>query len=51
MAKYACYFKYKIYCNILQNLSKQFPLHSAEVYSEPYEASKIQLFSKIYNTK
>ena len=42
MAKYTCDFKHKIYCNISiqQNLAKQFTLHSAEAYSEPFPTSK-----------
>ena len=40
MAKYTCYFKPKIYCNINQELAKQFTLHSAKGYSEPLETSK-----------
>ena len=36
MAKYTCDFKHKIYCNIY----KQFTLHSAEAYSEPFPTSK-----------
>ena len=40
MAKYACYFKLKIYCNINQKLAKQFTLHSTEAYSELFQASK-----------
>ena len=39
MAKYTCYFKPKIYCNINQKLAKQFTLHSAEAYSEPLQVS------------
>ena len=38
MAKYTCYFKVKIYCNINQKL--QFTLPSAEAYSEPFQMSK-----------
>ena len=33
-----------------QNFSKKFILHSAEAYSEPYQMSEIELFSKIINT-
>ena len=42
MAKYTCDFKHKIYCNIYiqQNLAKQFTLHAAEAYSEPFPTSK-----------
>ena len=40
MAKYTCYFKHKIYCNIYQNLAKQFTLRSAETYSESFQTSK-----------
>ena len=40
MAEYTCYFKTKIYCNKKQKWAKQFTLHSAEVYSEPFETSK-----------
>ena len=36
MAKYTCDFRHKIYCNIY----KQFTLHSAEAYSEPFPTSK-----------
>ena len=36
----------KIYCNIQQNLAKQFTLHSAEAHSEPHQTSKIELFSE-----
>ena len=50
MAKYTCYFKHKIYCNMQLNLSKQFTLHSAEACSEPYQTSKIELFSEIVNS-
>ena len=50
MAKYTCYFKHKIYCNIQQNLSKQITLHSAGARSEHYQTSKIELFSKIVNS-
>ena len=37
MAKYTCGFKHKIQC---KNLAKQFTLHSAEAYSEPFPTSK-----------
>ena len=42
MAKYTCDFKHKIYCNIYiqQNLAKQFTLHAAETFSEPFLTSK-----------
>ena len=40
MTKYTCYFRPKIYCNICQNLAKQFTLHLADAYSEPFEMSK-----------
>ena len=40
MAKYTCYFKPKMYCDINQTLVKQFTLHSAEAYSEPFQTSK-----------
>ena len=50
MEKYTRYFKHNIYYNIQQNLSKQFTLHSAEAYSEPYQTSKIELFSKIVDS-
>ena len=40
MAKYTCNFRHEIYCNIQQNLAKQFALHSAEAYSEPFPTSK-----------
>ena len=40
MAKYTCYFKPKLYCNIYQNLAKQFTLHSVEAYSEPFQTYK-----------
>ena len=50
MEKCTCYFKHKTYCNIKQNLSNQFPLHSAKAHSEPYQTSKINLFSKIVNS-
>ena len=40
MAKYTCYFKPKIYCNIYQNLAKQFTLYSAEAYLEPFQMYK-----------
>ena len=33
-----------------QNFSKKFILHSAEAYSEPYQMSEIELFSKIVNS-
>ena len=45
-AIYTSDFKHKIYCNIYihiyiwQNLAKQFTLHSAEAYSEPFPTSK-----------
>ena len=32
MAKYTRDFKHKIYCNVQQNLTKQFALHSAEAF-------------------
>ena len=35
-----CFFKPKIYCNINQKLAKQFTLHWAEAYKEPFQASK-----------
>ena len=37
MAKYTCGLKHKIQC---KNLTKQFTLHSAESYSEPFPTSK-----------
>ena len=37
MAKYTCGLKHKIQC---KNLAKQFTLHSAEAYSEPFPTSK-----------
>ena len=40
MAKYTYDFKCKIYCNIKQNLAKQFTLDAAEVYSEPLQTSE-----------
>ena len=42
MAKYTCDFKHTIYCNIYiqQNMTKQFPLHLAEAYSEPFSTCK-----------
>ena len=40
MAKYTCYFKPKLYCNIYQNLAKQFTLHSVEAYSELFQTCK-----------
>ena len=40
MAKYTCYVKPKIYCNIYQNLAKQFTLHSVEAHSETFQTSK-----------
>ena len=46
MVKYTCHFKFTaIY-------SKTCPssLHSAETYSEPYQTSKVELFSKTVNS-
>ena len=40
MGKYTCYFKHKMCCNIQQNLGKQFTLHQAGSYSEPFQLSK-----------
>ena len=40
MTKYTCYFKPKQYSNKNQKLAKQFTLHSAEAYSEPFQTSK-----------
>ena len=40
METYTCYFKPKIYCNISQKVAKQFSLHSAEAYSEPFQTSR-----------
>ena len=40
MAKYACYVKPKIYCNINQKLAKSLILYSAEAYPEPFQTSK-----------
>ena len=45
MKKYTCYFKPKIYCNIYQSLAKQFNLHSANAYSEPFQTSKKEITS------
>ena len=39
MAKYTYDFKHKIEREREQNLAKQFTLHSAEVYSEPFSTS------------
>ena len=36
--------KHKVYCNIKQNLVKEFTLISAKVYSEPFQTSKIEFF-------
>ena len=33
-----------------QNLAKHFALHLAEVYSEPYQTSKIEFFSHLVNS-
>ena len=38
MAKYTCFFKAKIYCNI--NQKRPFTLNSTEAYSEPFQMSK-----------
>ena len=40
MAQYTCYFRPNIYCNIYQNLAKQFTLHSVEAYLEPFQMYK-----------
>ena len=47
------YFKPKIYCNINQKLAKQFTLHSAEAFSEPFQTSKqgVYLFGGNYFRK
>ena len=35
-----CDFKYKIYCNIQQNVAKQFNLQAAKAFSEALPTSK-----------
>ena len=47
MTKDTCYFKPKIYCNMYLNLAKQFILHSAEAYSEPFLASKQKFIASL----
>ena len=45
MAKYTCYLKYKINCNINQRQAKRFTLYSVEMYSELFQTPKQEVTS------
>ena len=44
------FFKSKIYCNINQKLAKQFTLHSAEAYSEPFQTLEVTFSNVVDNS-
>ena len=44
------FFKSKMYCNINQKLAKQFILHSAEAYSEPFQTLEVTFSNVVDNS-